>query len=88
MWWYHNGDRIDYRRRRGQRIYKGEDELKRSVTKLIINKAESRDSGNYTCKVTGAQPVTITVHVNKGKLVINKAESLDSGNYTCKVTGV
>ena len=37
------------------------------TSRLLVAKADVKDSGNYTCSPSGAHPTSVTVHVLNGK---------------------
>lgn len=39
----------------------------RTTSRLFLTRATKRDSGNYTCAPTEAQPGTVLVHVVRGE---------------------
>ena len=62
--WYYNGVNLNYDSKKS-RIRIEEDE---SSAQLIVEEANHRDSGNYTCTAPATRPATIKVYVSQGEI--------------------
>lgn len=62
IFWYHDSRMINYDLARGVEVTH-----ERFSSELVLPRALSDDSGNYTCVPSNAQPASITVHIIKSK---------------------
>lgn len=68
--WYHNDKMMNYDTSRGGVTVTTEPGL-RTHSRLIINNATPKDSGNYTCRSSNAEPDTTYVFVSHGTFLFN-----------------
>lgn len=62
--WYHAGQVLNYSSRGGMSVTT--DKIA-SQSRLLLARADTRDSGNYTCAASGAHPASVLVHVLNGE---------------------
>ncbi|XP_043212551.1 zwei Ig domain protein zig-8-like [Amphibalanus amphitrite] len=65
VFWYHEEDVINYDKQRGGITVETESPEK-TFSKLTITNAKRQDSGNYSCKPSNAEPVSVHVYVSQG----------------------
>lgn len=71
IFWYHNSEVIKQSSSRGG-ITVESSKNGTTISVMNINKVQQKDSGNYSCKPSYADPAFITVHVLNGKINIWK----------------
>ncbi|KAF7492828.1 hypothetical protein SSS_09186 [Sarcoptes scabiei] len=74
IFWYHNGQVINYGSPRGIKVHT--EKAKQTVSKLMIQKAQINDSGNYSCTPSNAEAAHIAVHIQNNA---NPAASIQHG---------
>lgn len=62
--WYHAGQVLNYSSRGGMSVTT--DKIA-SQSRLLLARADTTDSGNYTCAASGAHPASVLVHVLNGE---------------------
>lgn len=66
MYWTHNNEEIGYDSPRGG-VSVITEKGDHTTSYLLIQRARSSDSGQYTCKPSNANPKTVQVHILKGE---------------------
>ncbi|CRK99609.1 CLUMA_CG012921, isoform A [Clunio marinus] len=64
IYWYKSGSVINYSQRGGISVLT---ERQTKTSKLVIARAMSSDSGNYTCTPSNSDPASVMVHVINGE---------------------
>lgn len=65
--WYHGKQIVDFSSDRGGISLESEKTETGTTSRLMLTRAQLRDSGNYTCSPTGAYGASVQVHVLDGK---------------------
>ncbi|CAH1719502.1 unnamed protein product [Chironomus riparius] len=65
--WYHNSHAIEFNSNRGGINLETEKTADGTTSRLLLTRAQFRDSGNYTCVPHGAIPASSLVHVLNGE---------------------
>ena len=66
VYWHHNNKIINYERM--NRVSVQTDPGPKTHSRLIINKVDKEDSGNYTCSAPNTESSSIDVFVSPGKI--------------------
>jgi len=64
FFWHHAGQVLNYSSRGGMSVTT--DKIA-SQSRLLLARADAKDSGNYTCSASGAHPASVLVHVLNGE---------------------
>ncbi|XP_026465013.1 zwei Ig domain protein zig-8-like [Ctenocephalides felis] len=65
--WYHGSSVVDFDSPRGGISLETEKTDGGTTSRLLLTRAQLRDSGNYTCVPSGAVPASVNVHVLNGE---------------------
>lgn len=78
IYWYRNDEVLNYLLRGGIEVVT---EKQTKTSKLLISRAQTPDSGNYTCSPSNAHPASVIVHVLNGEhpAAMQHANSSSSG---------
>lgn len=63
FYWYFNGDLLNYLQASGARNFSLQADSAQRVSRLRLFNVQAANSGNYTCKPTGADSATTKLHV-------------------------
>ena len=69
VFWYHNGQLLDYDAPRGGISLRTDSKEDITLSKLLVSRAKLSDSGNYSCIPSSGTLSTVIVHIIDGKLV-------------------
>jgi len=67
--WYHGSNIVDFNSPRGGISLETEKTEAGTTSKLVITRANTSDSGNYTCVPSNAYQASVWVHVLNGKSI-------------------
>jgi len=67
VYWSRNGKLIDYDMRVSPRITVSTDPGPKTHSRLVINRVNLEDSGNYTCSAPRTSPFSVAVFVSPGE---------------------
>lgn len=69
--WHHGPRAVDYENSRGGISLETEKTDGGTTSRLLLTRAQFRDSGNYSCVPNGALAASVQVHVLNGNLLMD-----------------